>query len=125
MTAWGERLLAKIPEPDQKAKHSGSNDMGIKIVFRASPGFRTLLDLARGKRGLSLAGYIRRSVSRQIAEDLSLPYLDVLKETPHPAPQGRRYAPALNTWERRRGGRDPRPMIPDDGTGYGEWPWTT
>ena len=79
-------------------------------ILTADVDFRALVMAACRKRDISVVGYVRRAVARQIAKDLNLPFEEVCLNFPAPSALGRR------TYEIVVSGPPP-----DDGTGFGDW----
>lgn len=75
---------------------------------RADPQFRLLLNAAARSRDISVQGYMRRALARQIAKDLGIDWHSVLAYCAAPAPWNKAHKAYT-----KRGA--------DDGTGYGDW----
>lgn len=101
---WRTRALAAVSIPPKVTSTPHW------LTLRAEPGIRVLTKRAAAARGISIVGYARRAIAKQIAADLDIPLTDVLALLPAPQP----YAGSAKR-EKRSGKKY------DDGTGYGDW----
>lgn len=114
---WKTRMLERLN--DIEASTDATTGWGGRLVTRITPQFMAMLHRAASARGLTIGGYVRRAVSKQLATDLGVPISQVLRISPYPGPYGGGRLPA----EFYRKGRNGRVAVPDDGTGYGDWEW--
>lgn len=90
-----------------KRSHGGSAKTSVSRVG-FSPRVMPYLVRAAQLRGISIAGYIRRSVMAHVAMDLGLNPIDIFREDLAIGPTG-------------RGGRADGRTMDLDGTRYGQW----
>lgn len=105
---WQERVIEGISEPP-KGKSNKMLSVGANVSWQ----FKALLSMAAKRRGISIAGYVRRALAAFIATDLEMSLEDVLKEASFPSP----YGVANGQWMRD----DIAPGDHDTGEGYGDW----
>lgn len=91
-----------------------------------TPQFKSMLRQASIARGITIVGYIRRAVAKQIAKDLGLDWDEVIIHSPYPAAFGHLLPDEDHRMyvvrEKRDGRKHPsREAVPDDGTGFGDW----
>lgn len=125
---WRERIIDKI---ESRPKSAGAKSAGgDRFHVRLGEEYLHLLRRAARNRGISLAGYIRRAVAVQIAADLGMSPIDVISTSSYPAAYGEKIPPyPYCPWAADAEGnqhhvpRDQMVLLPDDGKGYGRWPW--
>jgi hypothetical protein len=103
---WQERAIRGISTNKRKSKQAS---LHMDVPYQ----FKPLLAMAARRRGISQSGYMRRAVAAFVAQDLQMPYEDVLDgmQTPHPN-------------NATRAGWAELEFIPgeqDNGEGYGDW----
>lgn len=104
---WEQRALNRIKQRQKKSKRWTERTSGVLAVY--DDPFKTLIDEAAQRRGISLAGYARRAIAAMVAYDLGIPLEEATQHMPHPT-------------EYRIGGGAGRPAkIVDKGTGFGPW----
>lgn len=114
---WKRRLLDRVEELGQRPEQT--TKWGTRLTVRVIPAFLALIHAAAGARGMTVGGYIRRSVAKQLAIDLDMPIEDILRLTPYPSVYGSLLPPKEKCIYNGRG----RTAVYDDGTGYGDWAW--
>ena len=124
-SSWQERAFRAVEEAEKKRVPQVTN-WGNQFHIRMSAPFKSLVRTAAQKRGISLVGYMRRAIARQVAADLELDFAHVTGFAPYPAAYGERLPDAAHLGIIRREKRDGRVMhvqicLSDDGTGFGEW----
>lgn len=119
-----ERLMARMQERmGQKAPQT--TNWGSRLAIRATPRFLALVHQAAMARDISMGAYVRRCVTAFVCSDLDLPYDEVLAMSPYPSAYGKSKPDKENT-ELYRGGKSRgRVAVPDDGEGFGQWPWSS
>ena len=106
LPGWQNRLLAMVHASEATSvKRAERPSLGN---VRADPEFRVLLNRAARARDISVQGYMRRALAKQIAKDLGMDWRQILAFCAAPAPWGKAHK-AYSV----RG--------PDDGEGYGDW----
>lgn len=75
---WEERALARVHERQKKSR-KGRRTQGITLFYDIP--FRVVLDAAAAKRGISMNGYVRRSVIAMMCHDLGLKATDLGRHT--------------------------------------------
>lgn len=99
------------PDWRNRAKKTSSNkSLQVRLAFRTTGEFVTLLAKAANRRGMTSAGYARRAVAAFIAQDLQMPFEDVCAHFPH-----------AGNFQFPPDGGGKRPRTWDDGQGYGNW----
>lgn len=107
---WQERAVKGASSfPQDSYRKTKVVTLGSNVPWQ----FKALVAMAAKRRGISIAGYLRRAVAAFVAVDLEMAYEDVLKELPFPAPTGKTGA----TWS----DPDLAPEDHDTGEGYGDW----
>lgn len=110
MPDWRERVMAAVAE--SQAKRSGVIQRGRRtgqLILQFDREFNTALNLAAEARGITLAGYARRALARQIANDLDMDWTLLLSMCPAPLPYGSTSRPGT------------KHRTVDNGEGYGDW----
>ncbi len=121
--SWQDRINQKVREHntlEQKTRRSSPNVRRLQITVQKE--FLTDLHKVCEARGISLAGYMRRSIAKQVALDLGVPVTEVAKGFGYPAAYGE-FWPPLRYQVRHfnEDGTKNNSVLPDDMTGYGEW----
>ena len=121
--AWKRRIVEKVPENERDRKRWRDAHRGPEFHIRLSVPFRRMIIAAAKARGISLTGYIRRAVARQVAKDLGLEWEYVLAHCAYPPAFGKTMPPQDKLVYRVEGSRRvaDRLSTVDDGTGYGDW----
>jgi hypothetical protein len=124
-SSWQEKAFTAV-EKAEKKRVPQVTAWGNQFHIRMSSPFKSLVRTAAEKRGISLVGYMRRAIARQVAADLELDFQHVVGLTPYPAAYGERLPDSAHLGITRREKRDGRVMhvqycLPDDGTGFGDW----
>jgi len=101
---WMENALERVRARQKGQKPAKSRKSGTWVYY--DPPFRVLLDEAAKRRGIGMAGYIRRAVAAFIAHDLGLSFTEVTGHLAKPKHVDERVPPG---------------KINDDGKGYGAW----
>lgn len=104
---WRERLMAKADA--MKGETVTSSMMRVPI----SPDLVVRLHAAAEARGISIDGYVTRSVCKQLAVDLDEPIERLLAFTPRPI----EYSKGL------KGQKGARTRPHDNTEGFGDWSW--
>lgn len=123
---WKENVLAAIDETERRRSRPGrgSTARGTQFHIRLSRELLELLHAAAKSRGISITGYVRRSLTLQLARDLGAPWPEIAALGPYPPRYGKNLADRdkrVSTDSKAAGNAGWTP-IPDDGTGFGEWP---
>lgn len=105
---WRENALETATE-SRKKNFRKAHRMVRQYIYVDAP-FRQALIEAAKSRNISIAGYLRRSVAKQIAKDLGIDWKDILVFTGKPMRFG------TSTFEKGES-----PHVRDDGEGYGDW----
>lgn len=113
--SWQKNVMERVGRPDKPNRHGR---WGTAMNTLVSKEFREVIAVACQLRNISRSGYIRRAVSKQIAQDLGLEVHQVLKLTPKPTPWGVRTAPVQGD-----NGFKSYAHAPDNGEGFGDWGW--
>jgi hypothetical protein len=103
---WQERAIRGIATSKRTSKQSS---LSVDVPYQ----FKALLAQAARSRGISQAGFIRRSVAAFVASELGMPYQDVLAGMQSPFPNDNSAA-----------GWAALEFIPgkeDTGEGFGDW----
>lgn len=115
---WEKNIVERVAEHSHstealvKRRKKDNTQWGAYVRTRVTREFSLLMHRAAEGRGISVGGYIKRSVAVMIARDLGLPLTEVLKHSPFPGPY------LTHPYGSARGsGRNG----PDDGSGYGSW----
>lgn len=103
---WEQRLLERVAQREQSKARQVNARRATAMQTFVDTGYIRLLHAAAEHRDISVGGYIRRAVARQIAEDLNMDWRTVLQYGPMPVGYGKR-------------GRAVKKN--DDGTGFGNW----
>ena len=124
-SSWQEKAFRAVEEAEKK-RVPQVTAWGNQFHIRMSSPFKSLVRTAAQKRGISLVGYMRRAIARQVAADLDLDFAHVTGFAPYPAAYGERLPDADHLTIVLRETRAGRVMyaqscVPDDGTGFGEW----
>ena len=112
--AWADRLLQRADDAAPTSKKKRTGKWGTYLAIRATPEFIQLLHVVCEQRDISLGGYMRRAIAKQMAKDLNLPWDEVLSLTPHPPKYGSNRPVKAEPGKGNIG-------LPDDGTGFGDW----
>lgn len=111
LPGWQQRAIARVNERQRKSSIVKSSRRKGSLQLFYDIDFQYLLDEAAHKRGMSVGSYGRRAVAKQIAKDLGIDWMELLKHCARVAPYG---APPV--------GRTPKGQkTMDDGAGYGDW----
>lgn len=106
---WEDRTLEKVQQFLDARYPQGRRGVNIQLYFDQP--FMIYLRKAAKKRGISINGYGRRALAKQIAKDLGLPWETVLAHCPKPAGFGQ---PSVTA-------KGPSTKTRDDGLGFGDW----
>lgn len=122
---WREKALAAVARTEQKRRLQTTR-WGSQFHIRLTPTFKSLLRLAAESRGITIVGYVRRAVAKQVAKDLELDWDEVLIHSPYPAAYGEILPDDAHRLYVKRERRDGVVLsvlesVPDDGTGFGDW----
>jgi hypothetical protein len=122
---WRVNVLTAVEKSEMKRRVQ-STRWGLQFHIRLTPEFKTLIIAAAKRRDISLTGYIRRAVAKQVAADLGLPITEVLIHSPYPSAFGEKLPPEAYRIPVVRECRNGRLLpcaecAPDDGKGYGDW----
>lgn len=104
---WREKAMGRVVARQRLSSRATNRSHGM-YIFMDDP-MKALVDEAAFRRGISMAGYIRRALGAMIAHDLGLTLHDVVKHSALP-----------NTYEQNRFGNR-RPRTQDDAEGFGDW----
>ena len=104
-----ERVLADQTEKADKARISRHGGWVDVLSFRADRRFRKMVQLAAKGRNISMGGYMRRAIAKQIAQDSGVELSTILALTPFPSEYGKKSAQPKDK------------PVPDNGEGYGKW----
>lgn len=113
---WEERVIEGINAQEREKKRKRGRTWDVSILIWFDMPYRKVLKMAADSRGMSISGYVRRATAAFISHDLGLPYKDIVRHTPYPAP----HTGAMT----RTDGTSPRDMKGrqmDNGTGFGDW----
>lgn len=105
---WRENAI-ETTEKSRKKSFRRDHRSVRQYIYVDAP-FRVALTEAAKLRNISIAGYLRRSVAKQIAKDLGIDWKDILVFTGRPMKFG------TSTLEKGES-----PHMRDDGEGYGDW----
>lgn len=107
---WEARAIAAVDEREAKrAAQFTQRKRGVTRQVSVDEEFDRLLVLAAEARGISIIGYMRRAIARQIAKDLDMDWEQLLAHVPQATPHGG--MPVGGTLKQTY----------DDGLGYGNW----
>lgn len=104
---WQKRAFDRVKSRQKGSKRHTERQDGVRTVWDIP--FRTLLDEAAHRRGISMAGYCRRAIAAFVAHDLGI--------TPKASAQ---YMP-IPTEYRSKGGVGNSVKSRDNLSGYGKW----
>lgn len=105
---WRQNTLAAVASSQEGAKVVRTGRRRAQALLQFDVEFSRMLTEAARSRGISVAGYGRRALARQIAKDLGIDWAEALVYCPEPTPFGARQA--------RR-----RERTTDTGEGFGDW----
>lgn len=122
---WRQKALEAVARTEQKRRLQTTR-WGSQFHIRLTPTFKSLVRMAAENRGITIVGYIRRAVAKQVAYDLGMEWHEVLIYSPYPAAYGEILpddAHRVYVKRERRDGVVLRVLesVPDDGTGFGDW----
>jgi hypothetical protein len=125
MADWRSKAFAAV-EKAEKKRVPQTTAWGAQYHIRMTRPFRAFMKAAAETRGISMSGYARRALAKQIAADLGMPLVELLALTPYPPAFGKRLPDEAHQGIEKRARRDGRVMhvtvcLPDDGTGFGDW----
>ena len=84
---WRTKALEDVARGEQKRRLQTTR-WGSQFHIRLTPTYKSLLRAAAEARGITIVGYIRRAVAKQVAKDLEMDWDEVLIHSPYPAPFG-------------------------------------
>lgn len=107
---WQDRIVGRVRQQKSqtKSKRHQRREGEMKVYYDLE--FRAMLMEAAQKRGISVSGYMRRSIAAFVASDLGIPFEEATQYLSKPVPYGEVF-PAPGTRVRSK----------DDGTGFGDW----
>lgn len=105
---WEERLLAMVRDGKESTVRGKNKSRPSRLYAVCDEEMTALVTAAARRRGLTVSAYIRRATSAFVAQDLGLPFEDVVRFGPRATPFGQ-------TVTAKTG------ITNDDGTGYGSW----
>jgi len=125
MSDWKTKALAAV-ESGEKKRRLQKTRWGSQFHIRMTTQFKSMVWQAAEARGITLVGYMRRAIAKQVAIDLGLDWDEVIIHSPYPAPFGHVLPDddhRISVLRERRDGQLHPSMecAPDDGTGYGDW----
>lgn len=113
---WKGRLLERADDLEKLGRRKQTTTWGTRLAVRTTPTFLSFVHRAAKARGMSVGGYLRRAVAKQLSKDLGIPWLEIISHTPYPSYyQSQKFPPEKSA--HRLGAR----TIADDGEGYGDW----
>lgn len=104
---WQERAMERVRERQRRNRGGATFKRKHRAQIDFDTPFKLMLDEAASRRGISMGGYIRRATAAFLAHDLDVPFTEVVRYCPAPAPYGK--------------GGPQQDSTGDGGEGYGEW----
>ena len=116
MDQWRNKLLQRAEDLEHLGLTKETTTWGNRLAVRITPKYLSFVHRAARDRNISVGGYVRRAVAKQVAKDLGISWLEVIAYSPYPSYyQSQKFPPEKSA--HRLGAR----TIADDGEGYGDW----
>ena len=124
MQGWKKNLLDRIDLNAEGGAHDPKTGLwGFSFHVRTSKRMMALVRMCAQARGISVGGYMRRAIAKQVALDMKIDPKEVYSLCPAPAAWGRTTTDSRYV-EYASGGRGRIKKIrvfPDNGEGFGDW----